>query len=63
MSNEMMKEKLDALIPILDNLNDKLYLAVEKQDGKQMDYIGRELISLGQIVKDLGYKVGREVRG
>lgn len=56
-------DKLYRLTKQFDDLNDQFYLAIQKTDGDEMDRIGRELVLLGKVIKEVGYEMTRAVRG
>lgn len=62
MDNNEMRSTLDGLLEKFDKLNDDCYIAARKMDDKDLDRIGRELVSLGNFIKGTAYNMGQGVR-
>ncbi len=44
--------KINELLAQLDRLNDRFLTAIKHDDPKEIDRAGRDLILLGQVIKD-----------
>ena len=54
---EPIRKDLRDLIDELDNINDDFYLSVQHLDKSRMDTAGREMVRLGQVIKDKAAKL------
>ena len=53
-------ETLKTLTTQADHINDRLYLAIQKKDPKKVDRAGRDLVNLGNVLKDLAAQLKTE---
>ena len=52
-----IQEIFTDLLGRIDVLNDAFYLATKNEDAAKIDRVGREIVLLGKVIKDVAYKL------
>jgi len=57
-----LEKRLNDVVLDADKINDQMYLAVQHNSAEEMDRAGRDLVRIGNVIKDLAYEMKREAK-